>query len=446
MNSRDDPWHDARVSAQNRCPSCGGFLYAGNACPLCQSDAAGSVDDFDFFAPSDGPSELALELERISTLPKPSTLDVAPASSALAASRVPNVAARMSTPPATIRPPSAPVRTDRTSSRPHAGPDAIEAYARFGAPHASPALHFVYFVRAWSRRQRLAEKAALLRRMARAIEVDLESRHALLGQAIFDEPSELKRHPELLPHVEAVRAASLALADVVTTKEGIAARAARAKDLAASRLERAAAAWGPIEQVELEARKALADADHTLSNETEALALIEGGFRAAVNEGRTDADTLGPLERELETQKARVEVARRAQREAALKASDARRRVLVEASRVAEAEGAVDDAQRAGRAELRAQERKEHDAADRFRKACAELGRAGYALGAGQTLKGTFWDAKKTRDAYDGVVRHAETASRARDVYDAEAYVRGRNETLGIAACALAICLALIAL
>lgn len=429
MKSSADPWHDALVTAENRCPSCGGFLYAGGACGFCQTDTAGD-DDFDILA-AHGTQELSLELEGLAKLSQPPPpAPVGPVSDA-------RERPRTITPPPAVRPPNTPVRTDRTSSRPTAGPDAVASYARFSAPHASSALHFIYFVRTWNRRERLIEKAALLRRTARTVSVELETRYAKLGQAVFDEPNEAGRFPDLAPLVENARAASVVLGEIVTSKESAAAHAARAKDLAASRLERASAALDPIEEIEREARHAMSEANARVAEAADALGARERALRDDVDQGRTDAETLKTADREIEALRAKLENARKIQRDAALKASDVRRRVLVEASRVAEAQEAVDGAVRAGRAEQRAQERIEHDAAERFHHACVALGRAAYDLGAGQTLKGTFWDAKKTRDAQDAVIRHADTAERARDTHDVEAYERGRIEMIGLGAAAL---------
>lgn len=365
-------------------------------------------DDFDFdFASSKASSaELASLLEEV----KPKPAEPAPSAAPL-----PENPAR--------RPPSA-----TSASEPLGAPPSPEG--EYGPPPSAPWAWLGYAYRVLRVSTRARERAVLLERDRIDGDRVLEEAHAALGRAICD-ASDLRGFTlpdDWLGEVRTLRASAEAIA---ASRSEIAKKAHRENAMASARRESAAASLDPVAAEQERALAELDAANAERESAKGALAIAEARAREAVPSAIDEFRAAGAA---LEAARAAYRQSEARHAEAERGYAEARRKALLQISRVAEAEAAVEGARVEEKRQTRDLRRQQEDAQRALRDAYAALGRRVYDESFGQEhVSGAFASVKRAREASARSSLEVAHLREVAEAYDAEAFRKGKLAWYGVA-------------
>lgn len=381
-------------------------------------------DDFDFdFGSSKASSrELADLLEEVK--PKPAEPSAAE----------PTVAS-----PSPLGPPAGAPSPNSSRSSPLLSASADSEY---GVAGGAPWQLLAYAYRVLRISTSAEERAVLLHQDLEGSKRVLDEAHAALGRTIRDAAN---LHGFALPEA-AVAEVAVALSSaesLASSRAELSRRAQRDNAMATARRESATASLDPVAA---EQEKALADLD-ACEKERDAAqgALAEADARAR-EVLPNDLDAFRDAGAVLEAARERWRVIEERHREATRAYAEARRRALLQISRIAEAETAVEGARVEEKKQSRELRRQQEDAQRALRDAYAKLGQMVFDASIGQEhASGAFASVRRARESRATTVQMVDRLHELADAYDAEAYRKGKNAWYGVLAAVVLILLVIAA-
>lgn len=302
-------------------------------------------------------------------------------------------------------------------------PEARAAEAIYGVPGALPWEWLAYAYRVHAMGTRLRERSVLLARELLVSTRALEEAHAGLGRAVFD-AADLRGLA--LPEEAAadVRAALSAVTELSASRSEVQKKAHREEALAAARRESASASLDPVSAEPDRAVAELESARRAAEEARAALVVAEARFAESPT---TSAEALRDAGIAIEAARTRATEAANRHRAAELAYAEVRRRALLQMSRVAEAESAVEGARVEERRQIRDLRQRQEAALRRLREAQIGLGELVYDRGLGEGVaSAAFASVRRAREARAAQASTVADLRRLSHAYEAEAYRKGK--------------------